>query len=273
MSTFVIQGNSGLPISFTIDYPSVENAPIILFLHGFKGFKDWGAWPLLAEYLTEKGFAVVRVNFSHNGTTPEQPIDFADLEAFGQNTFTKETQDVQDVLNWLFAATEIHSKIDLNQINILAHSRGGAIAIITAVEDDRINKIASLSGVGKLDRYNDQELAHWKKEGVVYMLNGRTNQNMPLYYTLAEDYLKNETRFDLNLVIQNLKQPYLVIHAENDETVSVTEGKILAELGENASIAIIPNANHSFGGMHPYTDKSLPLDTQLAVDLVVDFFK
>lgn len=273
MNTYVIQGNSGLPISFDIDFPSQEKAPIILFLHGFKGFKDWGAWPLLAKDLAQKGYAVIRMNFSHNGTTPDKPIDFVDLEAFGNNTFSKETQDVQDVLDWLFAEKDLYSNLDLNQLNILAHSRGGAIAMITAVEDPRVKKIATLSGVGNLARYSDAELAYWKKEGVVYMMNGRTNQNMPLYYSLAEDYLENIGRFNLDEVILKIENPYLVIHAEEDETVSISEGEILAELGKNAKLEVIKGANHSFGGMHPYTDKSLPTDTQLAVDLVAEFFK
>ena len=273
MNTYVIQGKSGLPVSFDIDFPNQDKAPVILFLHGFKGFKDWGAWPLLAKYLASKGFGVIRMNFSHNGTNPENPVDFVDLEAFGNNTFTNETQDVQDILNWLENKTELHTKLDLNQINVLGHSRGGAIAIITAIEDDRIKKIATLSGVGKLDRYTEQELAHWKKEGVVYMLNGRTNQNMPLYYSLAEDYLKNESRFNLDLIMEKLGQPYLVIHAEEDETVHLSEGEKLAKLGKNATLKVIKGANHSFGGGHPYLADKLPEDTLKAGNLTAEFFK
>jgi len=31
------------------------NQPVILFCHGYKGFKDWGAWNLMAESLAKAG--------------------------------------------------------------------------------------------------------------------------------------------------------------------------------------------------------------------------
>ncbi len=272
MNSYEIKGSAGLPLTFDIDFPELnEPAPLIIFLHGFKGFKDWGQWPMMAKELSKRGFAVLRLNFSHNGTTPSQPFDFADLEAFGHNTFSKESQDVQDVINWLFEEHSLSSKIDLNQLNILAHSRGGAIAMVTASEDDRVKKIVTLSGVGTLQRFSDEELAHWKKAGVAYSVNGRTNQNMPLYYELAEDFLANEERFTISEVVTKIKQPYLIIHAQSDETVSLREAENLASLGLNTILCVLPNANHSFGGMHPFKEKELPNDTMKAVNQVSKF--
>lgn len=272
MNNYIIPGNAGLPISFDIDFPeNSERSPVIIFLHGFKGFKDWGQWPLFAKYLALKGYAVVRMSFSHNGTTPEQPDDFADLEAFGRNTFSKELQDVQDVIAWLQSASGLKPQIDLDALNIVAHSRGGAIAMITAAEDSRIQKVVTLSGVGTLVRFSKEEQEYWKQNGVIYMLNGRTGQNMPLYYSLAEDYLDNEKRFDLHKVVGNIEQPFMIIHAEKDETVPLIEGQKLASEGKNTTIEVLPNANHSFGGMHPFEGNQLPEDTQKCVDLIHDF--
>ncbi len=272
MNNYQIPGKSGLPITFSIDYPTVgDNFPLIIFLHGFKGFKDWGHWPLMAKKLADKGFAVLRMNFSHNGTTPDNPLDFADLNAFGNNTFSKEIQDVQDVMNWIFSTESIYSKCNVEDINLLAHSRGGAVAVITAHEDNRVNRLITLSGVGTLVRYSDEELAHWKKEGVVYMMNGRTHQNMPLYYGLAEDYYQNEARFNIMEIIANVFQPYLVLHAAEDETVPLHEGKKLADAGPSTTLKVIPGANHSFGGGHPFLSKELPKDSLIAVDLIADF--
>ncbi|WP_435524823.1 hypothetical protein [Chryseobacterium indoltheticum] len=36
----------------------------------------------------------VKFNFSHNGTTVEDPENFADLEAFGNNNYSKELSDL-----------------------------------------------------------------------------------------------------------------------------------------------------------------------------------
>ncbi len=103
------------------------------------------------------------------------------------------------------------------------------------------------------------------------MLNGRTQQNMPLYYSLAEDYMANEDRFDLHQVVKNIEQPFMIIHAEMDETVPLEEGKKLASEGINTRLEILPYANHSFGGMHPFDGNVLPEDTEKSVDLIQDF--
>ena len=273
MNNFVIDGSNKKPISFDIQLPTgISTSPLIIFLHGFKGFKDWGHWPLLASELVNKNYAVLRMNFSHNGTTQENPIDFVDLEAFGNNTFSKEVQDVQDVINWLHSENNsFANKADLNQLSIVAHSRGGAIAMITANEDERIDKIITLSGVGNLARYTDEELAHWKNEGVIHLMNGRTNQNMPLYYTLAQDYIDNISRFELSKIISEIKQPYLVIHAEKDETVKLSEAEELAKKGMNTTLEIINEADHSFGGKHPFVGSILPIYSQEVVRLVDRF--
>ncbi len=274
MSDYSIKGSSNRPISLSLDFPASESkVPLVIFLHGFKGFKDWGHWPLLGKELSHKGFAVLRMNFSHNGTTPESPFDFVDLESFGENTFSKESQDVKDVLNWVFSNPQISKNIDLDNIFIVAHSRGGAIAMVTLNEDSRVKSIATLSGVGTLARFTEEELAHWKKQGVVYALNGRTNQQMPMNYSLAEDYLNNIHRFDISSVISQLKSPFLLVHAEKDETVALAEAEKMALENGNARLEIIENANHSFGGGHPYTGTKLPLDTEKAVHLISDFFK
>jgi len=52
-----------------IDYilnDQVENAPMIIFVHGFKGFKDWGTHHLVADYFSNNGFNFLKFNFSHN---------------------------------------------------------------------------------------------------------------------------------------------------------------------------------------------------------------
>ena len=33
-----------------------EKLPLVIFCHGYKGYKDWGAWNLMAEKFAENGF-------------------------------------------------------------------------------------------------------------------------------------------------------------------------------------------------------------------------
>ena len=41
--------------------------PLVIFCHGYKGFKDWGPWHLVAKAFAEAGFFFLKFNFSHNG--------------------------------------------------------------------------------------------------------------------------------------------------------------------------------------------------------------
>ena len=52
---------------------SSENRKVVIFSHGFKGFKDWGCFPLVSRCFAEQNFVFVKFNFSHNGTTLESP--------------------------------------------------------------------------------------------------------------------------------------------------------------------------------------------------------
>ena len=47
--------------------------PTVIICHGFKGFMEWGFFPPLAELLVERGFTVIRFNYSGSGMQPRRP--------------------------------------------------------------------------------------------------------------------------------------------------------------------------------------------------------
>ena len=117
-----IKGPHCRPILLDVFYNNaIEYAPLIIFCHGYKGFKDWGAWSLLAEAFAASGTAVLKFNFSHNGGTVKQPIDFPDLEAFGHNNYTKELDDLNAVLNWVETTYAKHPNINTSNIILVGH--------------------------------------------------------------------------------------------------------------------------------------------------------
>ena len=66
---------------------SDKKLPLIIFVHGYKGYKDWGAWELMGEKFANAGFYFVKFNMSHNGTTLENLNNLTDLESFANNNF------------------------------------------------------------------------------------------------------------------------------------------------------------------------------------------
>lgn len=243
--------------------------PLIIFAHGYKGYKDWGAWDLMAEKFAEAGFFFVKFNFSHNGTTLENPSEFGDLEAFGHNNFTKEMSDYQAVINHF----SNRSEIDSNRIAIMGHSRGAGITVITAFEDDRVKAVISLAGVSHFGyRFpNGERLQNWQDSGVMYSENARTKQQMPHYYQFYEDYKTNEQRFSVQHAAQHLEKPLLIVQGTNDDAVKDKEAFLLNEWCKNSELEILDGANHTFGASEPWHDKELPPDLSRATSIVISF--
>ena len=273
----VIQSKHQKPIVLDVFYLDAPvRKPIVIFCHGYKGFKDWGAWNEMAKQIAEAGFCFIKFNFSHNGGTIEQPIDFPDLEAFGNNNYSIELDDLDCVLNWIFVSLDLKTKVNFDDITLIGHSRGGGIATIKAEEDQRIKKLITLAGVSDFkSRFNEgsKEFIDWKKKGVKYVLNGRTQQQMPHYFQFYEDFMDNEKRLTIKRATSNLKIPHLIVHGNNDTSVSIEEAKALYKWNPESILSIIEGANHVFEVSHPWTKDTLPLEFEKAINIMLDFSK
>jgi len=270
--SYIIKGFAGK--SITIDYLfTTNNTPksIIVFAHGFKGFKDWGHWQQIGQRFAAAGHVFVKFNFSHNGTTVEQPTDFADLEAFGQNNYSKELYDLQQVIDWVTTTEELPSaEIDRSDLTVIGHSRGGAIAMIEAARNPQIKRLATWASVHQLDfGWSEQQIEKWKEKGVYFILNGRTYQEMPLYYQLYEDVATNQDLFNIKTTLASLDKPFLIIHGDADPAVPMLSAQLLKEWCPAAQLHILEGANHVFGGRHPFTDEELPAASKDLVDITV----
>ena len=120
---------------------------VVIFCHGYKGFKDWGAWNLVAESFSRSNFFFLKFNFSHNGGTVRNPIDFPDLDSFGNNNFSLELEDLNRVIDWILTNKEYENEIDHNEITLVGHSRGGGIVLIKASESKKIKRVITWAGV------------------------------------------------------------------------------------------------------------------------------
>jgi len=253
---------------------STTPKPIIIFSHGFKGFKDWGHFDLLARAFAEQNFVFVKFNFSFNGTTIENPLDFIDLEAFGNNNYSTELNDLGKVIDWVLSTEILKNEIDAKQLNLLGHSRGGGITILKAAEDKRIKKIVTWASVCDfINRMKEHDLKDWKEKGVIYSINTRTNQKMPLYYQFYEDLQANTERIDVSKAAKKFTIPFLIIHGTKDEAVSYEEANLLHKNCSHSKLELIEGAGHTFGAKHPFKGNSLPLHAETALQKTIEFLK
>ncbi|CAM3334860.1 alpha/beta hydrolase family protein [Aequorivita lipolytica] len=272
----VLTSENKKPILYDVYYNETEKSqPIVIFCHGYKGFKDWGAWHLVAEAFAEAGFCFIKFNFSHNGGTAEQPIDFPDLEAFAENNFSLELDDLDRVLNEIKSRNENLPK-KISTISLIGHSRGGGIVLIKAEEDIRVNKVvtwASVSDFKARFQEDTEDFKAWKETGITHVENSRTKQMLPHKFQFYKDFKENEKRFSINRAVKNIEIPVFFVHGSDDPTVSVNEAKAIHSWNSQSELKIVEGADHVFNTKHPWEDKNLPEELKTVVETTIDFLK
>ena len=72
---------------------------------------------------------------------------------------------------------------------------------------------------------------------------------------------------------RHLHQPLLIIHGDEDETVSVAAAHALQQLRPDAKLLLLPGATHMFGGAHPWPHAELPAPARAVAEATAAFFE
>ena len=262
-----IEGFNKRLITLDISIPVSKTAlPLIVFCHGFKGFKDWGHFNWVAESAAQQGLAFLKFNFSHNGINPENLTELSNLEAFAENNYSIELHDLGAVINYAVENSPVFN-INPKEIYLVGHSRGGGIALLKAAEDKKVKKLALWASLSEFDSFfRPATIEEWQKNGVVYAENKRTGQQLPLNKQFYDDYLKNKATLDVRKSAKMLEIPLLIIHGDQDESVDIAHAEFLYNLVQHSIFIKVEGGNHTFGAKHPFnpdTDASDMLDELL----------
>ncbi|MEL6673124.1 MAG: alpha/beta hydrolase [Bacteroidota bacterium] len=251
---------------------SLDKQACIVYVHGFKGFKDWGFVPFVAQQFVEAGFSFLTFNFSHNGIG-SQPETFTELDKFAQNTFSLEVAETLEIIQ-LLTHTDFFGRDLHHGLGLLGHSRGGGIAILAGQRAAGVKAVGTWASVSTFDRYSKEDKAAWRKDGFKTVLNSRTKQEFQLGVELLEDVEKNaKTSLNIQAAAGNLGKPLLLVHGQNDETVPYFEAEhlnIYADPGMTR-MRLIPQTGHTLGAAHPFTGSNPSLD--LAITTSLEFFQ
>ncbi len=269
---FTIPGAKGRNMLMDLTYDDQNpKAPLVIFAHGFKGFKDWGTHNMVARLFAENGFRYLKFNFSHNGTTPDKPLDFADLIAFSDNTFSIELEDLKAVIDFACNGSVMRAA---DSVNLIGHSMGGGISIIKTAEDKRISKLVTMASISSFRNLWPKEAEEqWKMQGIMYNHNTRTGQQMPLKSTLLDDLDAHPSRLNIIEKAAAVQQPWLIVHGDADTSVPVSHAEELKAAQPNAELVIIPKADHTFNSKHPYDQDTLPAALQEFCRITIEFLK
>lgn len=250
-------------------YPAQSDSPkgLIIIAHGYKGFKDWGMFPYAAKYLS-RTHEVVTFNFSHNGIG-DDPLHFTELDKFAVNTYDRELLDLDALIRYLQADMQ-EANLHL-PIFLIGHSRGAGVCLVHALDHpDSVSGVISWNGVTNLDLFSDQQREEMRCNGRSYVLNGRTNQQMPLDVIIIEDLERQQERYDIIGRLTGHKDkdfPVVLIQGTEDSSKLRNGSEQLVSLRPDIQWIQIAGGNHTFGTVHPFTGPTSQLTEALEATL------
>jgi pimeloyl-ACP methyl ester carboxylesterase len=275
--TGAISSTKNLPIKYDLYVPDVTNSlPVIIFLHGFKGFKVWGPFPDACIEMAEHGYAVVAMNFSMNGIG-DNPTEFDRLDLFAQNTLSQEQDDVKCILDAIKNGQISSGKavLETSRIGMVGHSRGGHTAIVAAANFDEISCLVTWAAVADYNKHwSSGMIKDWESKGYTEILNSRTGQSMRVDKVVYDDARENANTLMAINRIKELYIPICFIHGKDDESVSYKSVNQLYEQcpSNEKKRVIIPHTGHTFGGSHPFEEETLPDSFAELLDITINWF-
>jgi pimeloyl-ACP methyl ester carboxylesterase len=224
-----------------------QTAPVVVLVHGFKGFKDWGFFPPFADRLARAGFTVVSFNTSGSGV--DDAGEFSLPDRFSHNTFSADLNDLECVLAALDDLLQLPSPAS---VGLVGHSRGGGLSILAAAGRPQVGALVTWASIAHVDRWSAEMRTRWRQAGFVEVRNQRTGLVLPLYADVLDDIDANRTKLDIARSADRISCPWLVLHGRNDETVPFTEAESLAASTARPELLAIDHTGHTFGAVHPF---------------------
>ena len=216
-----IRNEHGERLDYT--YHKGEGDRIVVIGHGVTGNKDRPALIALAEGLAESGISALRFSFSGNGESEG---------AFTDSTITKEVADLGNIID---AVSEY-------KICYVGHSMGGAVGVLRAAIDERIQLLVSLAGMVHTKAFAQREFGDvTPDEGFMW-----DEPDCPL----SQAYMNDMATIDTVVgKAGRITVPWLLVHGTADDIVPIEDSHdILQDANERTELLELPSADHVFSG-------------------------
>lgn len=212
---------------------------IVLIGHGVTGDKDRPWAVALSEALANAGINALRFSFSGNGDSDGE---------FKESTITKEVDD-------LVAVIDAVQEAGFSRIAYAGHSMGGAVGVICATKDSRIDFLVSLAGMVHTAKFTKVEFGdQTPDQGFMW-----DEQDCPL----SSAYVNDLTDIDSVLTLgSQIQIPWLLVHGTEDDVVPIEESREIygqapdSGSTSNRKLVELAGSNHVFAdeGLQPMLD-------------------
>ncbi len=266
-NSWSIPGSDGESIFGNTHLPLNTPVGVILLCHGFKGYKDYGLFPYLAQCLAEAGLIVHRFNFSHSGMT-HQTETFERPDLFEKDTWGKQIADIRHVAHAVQDQTLGGQGLPMV---LFGHSRGG-LSVLMAATHQSFAGVVTAAAVNQPCNLLEEHVAILKEDGFIVSPSGRTGQQLRIGLAWLEEIESDPDSVDPMLGIAELTCPVLLIHGQDDQAVPVQCCRALAKRGGDLVTAHeIAEASHVFNAPNPMDLNDVPPATAELVSLTCAF--
>jgi dienelactone hydrolase len=204
---YSFQNEQGQKIVGMLHKPSGDGAwPLIIIAHGYGGSMD--PYENLSIDLAENGFVVYRFDFYNTASRTDIPFDKVTVT----NTLA--------TLSFVMQKLKQHSDVKKDDVGILGHSIGGALAYLQAAQDPDIKALVLLAPV-----------TEW----------GHT------FAGLREEFREDANRYKLDDYAGKVKIPTLILLGTEDNSIKREDiDKLVKSLGGEKRLVLIDGASHHF---------------------------
>jgi len=266
---WTLPGARGETIRVSTHPPATGDArATVLLAHGFKGYKDYGFIPVLADRLAASAPAVVhRFNFSHSGIG-DDPSTFQRPDLFEQDTWNRQVEDLEALMQRV-SAGDAPSTAAAAPIVLMGHSRGGASCLLAAGRWFRDGAsplpagVVTMAAPAETRRIVEDDLDALRRQGYTTTTSSRTGQELRIGATWLEEQEAAPQDHDLLALCARIGCPVLALHGEDDPTVPADDVGRIAEACPKGRARRIPGGDHVFNTPNP-ADPEATLSTPLA---------